>query len=351
MIAIAIVGMGLIGPRHADSVIACKNAELLCIVDPAPRPEHVRSSSDYQWFESIEKMLDAGYKPDGAVVCTPNTTHANIAQELLIAGIDVLVEKPIATEVTAASSLVACAQSNGRQLLVGHHRRFNPYVTTTKAALDKGAIGRPIMVSGIWACSKPASYFEAPTAWRAAADGGGPILINMIHEVDILQYLLGPIVRVHAEKAICQRNHEADEGAAILLRFASGVVGSFVMSDNTVSGHSFEQGTGENPTIPRSGKDFYRIFGSDGTLSVGDMKLTKHPSNLQKSWTSEVCDNHSSVGEEVPFNEQIKHFVRVIRREEEPRCSGTDGISALIVCNAIKQAFKDSRGIDVVSRL
>ncbi|KAJ4205336.1 hypothetical protein NW767_004130 [Fusarium falciforme] len=98
-------------------------------------------------------------------------------------------------------------------------------------------------------------------------DGGsgeGVILINLIHEVDLLHQIFGPIIRVHAEKTISNRGFEADEGAALTFRFQSGVVGSFIVSDNLLLPYNFEAGTGENPLIPKTGQDFYQIFSTDG---------------------------------------------------------------------------------------
>lgn len=347
LVTIAVVGVGLIGPRHTQSVARCDNAKLLCLIDPTPSVQSAAKSFQVPAFASISEMLRDGHKPDAAIVCTPNRTHASIAKELIAAGIHVLVEKPISTTVQDGRELVNAARCNGKQLVVGHHRRFNPHITAAKRALADGVIGRPIAVSGLWALYKPPSYFEAPTHWRASHDGGGVILINMIHEVDILQFLLGPIVRVHAEQTKSQRGHEAEEGAAILLRFESGVVGTFLIVDAAPSAHNFESGTGENPTIPKSGRDFYRIFGTDGTLSVGDMVVTKHSQDETKSWTSRLQDSHISVGAEIPFDEQIKNLVQVIRGKETPRCSGHDGLAALVVCECIREALKEGGAVDV----
>lgn len=247
-IKIAVIGTGYIGPRHAKSINACDEAELLCLVDPAPAAGQVAQGLKVPLCKSAQDMLQKGYKPDAAIVCTPNHTHVPVATELLATGIHVLVEKPIATTIEDGKRLLKAASASDKQLLVGHHRRFNPYITATKQALSAGAIGRPIAVSGIWALCKPSSYFEAPTEWRAKAEGGGTVLINLIHEVDILQYLFGPITKVHAEQTLSQRCHQAEEGAGILFRFTSGVVGTFVLSDATPSSHNWESATGEVST-------------------------------------------------------------------------------------------------------
>lgn len=321
-VTIAIVGTGIIGPRHAQSVLDCPNATLHSIVDPSPHAESVAARFTVPLFASVSEMLHAGEAPEAAIVCTPNSTHVDISKELLEAGVNVLVEKPISTTVSSALELVKTAKSTGRHLLVGHHRRFNPYITATKRALADNIIGRAIAVSGLWATYKPESYFQAPAEWRATAESGGPILINLIHDVDLLQYLFGPITRVHAEKTLSQRGHDAEEGAAILLRFASGVVGTFICLDAAPSPYNFEAATGENPLFPKAGKDVYRIFGSEGTLSVGDMEMHRYGEAKLKSWTSKLDEDTLQVGDEVPFDEQVTHLVRVVRGSERPRCTG-----------------------------
>ena len=346
-VTIAVVGIGLIGPRHAKSVTECKDAELLCFVDPSPNARGIADSFNVPLFVSVQSMLHGGYTPEAAIVCTPNNTHAIVAKELLASGVHVLVEKPIATTVEDSRDLIRVARACGKQLLVGHHRRFNPYITATKKALENGIIGRPIATSGLWALFKPPSYFAPPTEWRAQSDGGGVVMINLIHEVDILQFLFGPIVKVHAEQTTSIRGHEAEEGVAILFRFESGMVGTFVIVDTSPSAHNFESSTGENPTIPKAGKDIYRVLGIDGSLSVGDMILTKHHQDQTKSWTSELRHIQIPVGHEIPFDEQIVNLVGVVRGREAPRCSGDDGLSAVVVCECIKLAMREGLAVDV----
>ncbi|OTA35389.1 hypothetical protein BTJ68_03247 [Hortaea werneckii EXF-2000] len=316
-INVAVIGTGVIGPRHAKSVVSCDDTTLLCLVDPSSAAAQIAQDFNVPLFGSVKEMQEAGMAPDAAIVCTPNKTHVAVSEELLEIGVHVLVEKPISTTI-----------ESGRRLV-------------------ENKIGRPIALSGLWTTFKPPEYFEAPMEWHAKAGDGGPVLINLVHEIDILQYLLGPIARVHAEQTISQRGHEAEEGAAILLRFASGVVGTFVLSDATPSPHSFEQGTGENPLLPQSGRDSYRIFGSEGTLSVGDMTLWKFGDGDEKTWTSKIDSSEVAVGKEIPFDEQIKHLVRVVRGGEQPRCTGEDGLSALVVCDAVKRAIATRQPVDI----
>ncbi|KXT05272.1 hypothetical protein AC579_7456 [Pseudocercospora musae] len=304
---IAIIGTGLIGPRHAKSVAADPNAALHCFVDPRAEAAAIAESCRLPWYESVQAMLQAEHHPEAAIVY--------------------------------GKKLIETAKDSDRHLIAGHHRRFSPYVTAAKQALEQGTIGRPIAVSGICVTYKPASYCESPTEWRAGVTGG-PILINLVHDLDILQYLLGPITRVHAEKALSTRGNQVEEGAAILLRFASGVIYA------SPSAHNFESGTGENLAIPRVGKEFYRIFGSEGTLSVGDMKVSSYDDGVEKSWTSLLNEKLLAVGQQVSFNEQVANLIDVVRGLEQPGWTGPDGLSALVVCDAVRQAMVSGQPID-----
>ncbi|ORY10430.1 hypothetical protein BCR34DRAFT_485686 [Clohesyomyces aquaticus] len=332
-IKIVVVGTGLIGPRHAEAVVKDPDAELTCIVDPNPAAEAVALRFGCPLYKSIQDMLSAPNKPYAALVCTPNHTHVPLSKELLEAGLHVLCEKLISTDITSGQELIKCAETHKLKLLIGHHRRFKRFIIATKKALP--SLGRLIAINGLWTTYKPPEYFDPPTHWRRC-DSAGVVLINLIHEIDILHHLFGPIVRVYAEETISQRSFPAEEGTAITLRFANGIVGTFILSDAVVSPHSFESGTGENPMIPRTGEDCYRIFGSEGSLSVPDMTIWRYSSSV-RSW-AERLDRESLDVEDmaVPFELQLGHFVRVIRGEEEPRCSGVDGLRAMAVCEAIR---------------
>lgn len=342
-ISIVVVGAGIIGPRHAESIKKCSRAKLEALIDLNPATKAVAYAFEVPFFTTISEFLaSSNNKPDAAIVCTPNHTHVSVSRQLLAAGIHVLIEKPICTDVEEGRALIQYAQSQNLQLLVGHHRRFNPYVVATKHALEANAVGKVIAVNGLWMTRKADAYYQFPMAWHASAESGGVIRINLIHEVDILQHLLGPIVRVFAEGCQPQRSNPADEGAAIVLRFASGVVGTFLLSDATPSGHAFESGTGENPMIPKSGMDFYRIFGTKGTLSVPELTVTK-----TRDWTESLQSERLPVIEAIPFDLQIEHFVKVVRGEERPSCDGDAGLSAVVVCEAVNKAIKDGVPIDI----
>lgn len=345
---IAVIGAGLIGPRHAQTVAENPRAELVAIVDLSPSGAQLAATLKVPYHQTVEHLLLSPEKPDGAIICTPNHTHVAVGLQLVRGGVDILVEKPISTDVKDGQELVRTAQELGVKILVGHHRRFNSYMLAAKDVITSGAIGEPVAANGVWATHKPLDYFDPPAQWRRS-ETGGVILINLIHEVDLLHYLLGPISRVYAEAMPRRRGFDAEEGASITFKFTSGAVASFLLSDHMPSPYNFEAGTGENPLLPATGQDFYRVFGTEGTLSVPDLQIWSYRKGSTKSWHAQMTSSKVDVSIRAPFEAQLDHFIKVIRREEPPNCSGADGLAALVVCNAIKESIKAGKPIDIES--
>jgi predicted dehydrogenase len=344
---IAIIGGGLIGPRHAQSILSNPNLTLIALVDPAPHGPQLAASLRTNYYATLTTLLSSPHRPSAAIICTPNSTHVALALELISAGIPVLIEKPISTSISSGLQLLSAAKEKGVKVLVGHHRRFNPFLLAAKSALDSGTLGRVVAVQGTWCLKKPGSYFDGNGEWRRGASGG-VVLINLVHEVDLPQYLLGKIVFVSALETTKTRGFETEEGAAILMRFASGVVGTFLLCDVVPSPWNFESGTGENPTIPWVEKDagaggFYRIMGTEGSLSVPDLKRWSHG-----GWNEVLKTEDLPVRrEEIPFDAQMQQFYEVVREGREPSCTGEQALSAMVVCEAVKKSMASGAAVEI----
>ncbi|TGJ87551.1 hypothetical protein E0Z10_g1204 [Xylaria hypoxylon] len=400
-VGIAIIGFGgLIGRRHTAHVLSNASAVLLAVVDGAPGAAELASqlAPGIPYYPSVSEMLSASATadkstPEAAIVCTPNAYHVSVALELADAGVHLLVEKPLADTKAAARTLVDRVHEMGIKLLVGHHRRFNPYVVAARKVLMASeekpdtavgpGVGSVTAISGLWTTYKPEPYFVAAPWRRSRRQGGGPVMINFVHEVDILQYFLGPIVRVSAEKILgrvgvgASDADAAEDGAALTLRFASGAVGSLILSDGVVSPHFFEAGTGENPMLPRARRplydhldesdnskierkeqeeepvDVYRIFGTHGTLSVPDMTLWTC-GEKPRSWENELKVQRVELNDDprAPFDRQLDHFIAVVRGEvpikNGPGCTGEEGLRVIAVCEAVIEALDDAEGGRVI---
>lgn len=333
-VKLAVVGAGLIGRRHIEHVIAAPEAQLAAIVDPAPAGRDLAAAKDVPWHPNFTAML-AVAKPDGVIVATPNQLHMAHGLEAIAAGVPALIEKPIADDVASARHLVEAAERAGVKILVGHHRRHNTMIQKAKAIIDSGRLGTIIAVhASIW-LMKPDAYFD--TQWRRQK-GAGPVFINLIHDVDLLRYLCGEVATVQAIESNAARGHEVEDTAVILLRFASGALGTITVSDTIVAPWSWELTTGENPAYPHTDQFCYQIGGTHGSLTVPKLETWFNPA--RRSWWEPIHSESVSFTADDPLRLQIRQFCRVIRGEEQPLVSGREGLNTLRVIGAIKEAAR-----------
>jgi predicted dehydrogenase len=207
-------------------------------------------------------------------------------------------------------------------------------------------LGRLVSVVGRAQFFKPAQYFQ-DGPWRTRI-GGGPILINMIHEVGNLRTLMGEIVTVHAMASSAIREYVVEDTVAINFGFANGALGTFMLSDTAATPMSWEQTARENPAYPTySDVDCYTVSGTQGSLSIPTMRLRFFPAETEPSWWKPLSEDCFEVHREDPLNGQLTHFVQLIRGEAKPRVSVFDGYRNLIVTEAIQQSIHTGRLITV----
>ena len=343
-VKIAVIGAGLIGKRHVRHVFNEPRCRLVGVIEPNLKARSLAESYGAAYYNDVAPFLKKG-DAEAVIIATPNNTHASIGIQCARAGLHLLVEKPIEADLPAAADLVTAAQEAGVQLLVGHHRRFNPYVEATKKILDDGGLGRITAVNALWTTLKPRGYFDMP--WRREA-GGGPVMINLIHDIDNLRYLLGDIERIYAESSNAVRGYPVEDTTVISIRFQSGVLGTVVASDTVVSPYNFEAATGENPLVYAAGKDCYRIFGTEATLNFPEMTIWRYIGEGEHGWSEAIAQKHTTVDVTIPLERQLQHFCDVIRHGAVPRCPGQEGIKTLEATLAVREAA--GRGEPVMLR-
>src|SRR6202521_5103147 len=131
-------------------------------------------------YKSLDELFEKN-RPDGVILATPNQLHLKHALKCMAAGVPQLLEKPITPTVREAATLVKEADKTGAKVLIGHHRAHSPIMARAKELIDEGRLGQLVAVMGSAVFFKPDEYF-ADGPWRREA-GGGPILLNMVHEV------------------------------------------------------------------------------------------------------------------------------------------------------------------------
>jgi predicted dehydrogenase len=332
---IAVAGAGLIGRAHIAALRASPTCELSAVVDPSPTAG--------ARFSSLDELLRSE-RPDGVILATPNHLHVEQALQCIDAGLPILLEKPIAPTVEGAERIVRESGRRKVPVLIGHHRAHSAIMARAKEVVDSGKLGRLVAVTGSAMFLKPDHYFaEGP--WRREP-GGGPILINLIHEIHNLRMLCGEIVAVQAIASSAVRGFPVEDTVAIGFRFESGVLGTFMLSDTAASARSWEQTSGENKAYPRyRDEDCYVIAGTDGSLAVPSMRLKTYRRAADRSWWKPFKMSRAKWKAHDPIRRQLEHFGAVVRGEAEPLVSARDGLANLRVTEAVVAAAKSGKAV------
>ena len=185
VVRIVVIGAGVMGRKHAEYLDASEHGELVALCDSDSRAGALAAEYDVPHFFNHVEALDLS-APDAAIVAAPTQLHEEIAMACIRRGIVPLVEKPIAATLDEGRRLVDEANAGDLPVLVGHHRRHHPRVQQLRQLVKGGAIGRLIGVSLLWTVKKPDDYYDV--LWRTRP-GGGPVLTNIIHEIDTLRYV------------------------------------------------------------------------------------------------------------------------------------------------------------------
>lgn len=341
-IAIAVIGGGLIGREHLARVQANPRCTLAALVDPLPAAAQQARRAGCRYAASLDELLHERM-PDAAIVATPNALHVPQALALLARGVPVLLEKPVAHSLAAGEQLLRAVHETRVPLLVGHHRRHGAAMVAARECIDSGALGRLVALNATTLFHKPAAYFDV--AWRREA-GGGPLLINAVHDIDSLRALAGDVVAVQARTSNAARGLAVEDTAAVLLEFASGALGTLLVSDTTVSPRSWEHTSGENPAFPREpGQDCLFIAGTEGSLALPTLTLWRQRG--APSWTEPFEVARLPQRPVEPLARQLDHFCDMVEHGVAPRVGAADALNSLAATLAVGEAAARGGRVEV----
>lgn len=340
---IAVIGAGLIGRKHI-SVLRSGASEyaLAGVADPAPAAAEEGRRLGYAVYRTIEELLDRE-KPEGAVIAVPNQMHRDASLACIARGVHVLVEKPIADSIAAAMDIVDAAAKAKVGVLVGHHRRHNPLMRKAAEIIEAGGVGRMVAVNGMWLSRKPDPYFDV--AWRREP-GGGPVLINAIHDIDCLRMLCGDVETVQASTAATVRPYPVEDTAGAVLRFKNGAIGTFIVSDAASAPWSWEWTSRENPLRPFEPESCYLIAGTRGSLAVPSLQHRWHEPG-REDWDVELTQKRIHVALEDAYFGQARNLAGVIRGTATPVLDGLGGTRTLATTLAITESAKTGAPVNV----
>jgi predicted dehydrogenase len=340
---LAVAGAGLIGRRHIAMIMDSDRCNLSAIVDPSEAAAQQARELGVPLYPTIEALFAAA-KPDGIVLATPNQLHVVHANQCIEAGVPAIIEKPVADTLESGIELVEIAERANAKLLVGHHRRYGSVIAKAVETIGSGALGKIVAVVGTALFYKAESegYFDGAFSWRREP-GGGPIMLNMIHEVSNLRALVGEIVEVQAMASSATRGFPVEDTAAITLRFENGALGTFLLSDTAATDRSWEHTSGEDKfrfaKAHTDDDDCYLVSGTWGTLAIPTMRLQRYIREEDRSWHKALEKTRLSLDVADPLAQQIDHFCDVIEGKAEPLVTVRDGLQNLRVVDAILKAI------------
>jgi UDP-N-acetyl-2-amino-2-deoxyglucuronate dehydrogenase len=333
-----ILGGGGISDTHARAVRACAGLEVAAFCGAnAERTEQLAKQHGVPAYARLEDFL--AHRPMEAVVIgSPSGLHAEQGIAAVERGLHVLVEKPIDVSTARAEALIAAAASSGVTLGVIFQDRVKPALVRLRDALRAGTLGEVLLASARVKWYRPPEYYSA-SRWRGrlALDGGGALINQGIHTLDLLRFLLGPVARVKAVAATRMHAMEGEDVALALLEFASGAVATLEATTCAFPGYPRNvELTGTAGTVVIDGDD---VIAADLRTPRPDLVSARGRAVVENAASPIVTDvsAHAAV---------IADFAAAVRAGRPPLCDGRDGTATLAVVEAIYAAARIG-GLDV----
>jgi UDP-N-acetyl-2-amino-2-deoxyglucuronate dehydrogenase len=332
-INIGLIGGGNITETHARAARAIPGVAIAAFYGTNAAKVtalcHEFGGKPYQDFEAF-----LAHKPmDLVLIGSPSGLHASQGIAAAQRGLHVLTEKPIDINSKRADALIEAAERSGVKLGVMFQDRVKPGIRRLRELVRDGALGRPLLVDARVKWYRPAEYYSG-SRWRGtlALDGGGALINQAVHTVDLLLWLLGDVVSVQSRTATALHAVEAEDTAVALFEFANGALGVFHAT------------TAAYPGYPRR----IEITGTEGTVILEHDRivaadLRNVPADIGAGIAADGNQSASSavVSDFRGHQALLEDFLRAIEQKTEPICNGQDGRRSIALVEAIYQAARN----------
>jgi UDP-N-acetyl-2-amino-2-deoxyglucuronate dehydrogenase len=336
-----IVGCGVIAPFHARAIAGLEGARLIAVADEnAERAQGLATDFNVEAL-SIDAMLS---RPDIDVVCVcvPSGRHAEIGAMAATAGKHVIVEKPIEVTLEAADRLIDSCKRNGVVLSVISQHRWDDGIRELKHLVDSGQLGRLVLGDAIIKWYRTQAYYDSGE-WRGTVelDGGGALMNQGVHYVDLLRWVMGPVERVFAQtRTLAHERIEVEDVALVVLSFAGGAVGVIESSTAVYPGLS--------ERLEVSGTDGTVIVEA-GVMKVRELKAKKGETSLYGGGVSgddALGPAAAANPADIPYlghREQIRDVLEAIETGRPPQVGGAEARKALEIILAAYESARTGR--------
>ncbi|WJH33893.1 Gfo/Idh/MocA family oxidoreductase [Paenibacillus sp. CC-CFT747] len=326
-VRIAVVGCGGISASHFQGINETEEAELVAVCDAnEQRAEETAAKYGVRAYTRLEVML-AQPDIDAVCICTPSGLHAEQTIMAAAAGKHVVCEKPMAIVLEDVEQMIEACSQSGVKLTTIFPRRMSPAAVFVKKLIDEGRLGRLSLCSGYVKFYRNQAYYDS-AGWRGtwAMDGGGAMMNQGIHTVDLLQWLAGPVESLKGFARNVLRDIEVEDTAVTALQFCNGALGTL-----------------EATTTAYKQPDHQIIIHGDlGTVVLTGDQIT----------TLEVMGEPIEIPDFPPFQVipdghrmQIRDMSRAILENREPQVTGEDGRHSLEIILGTYESHRSHREI------
>jgi UDP-N-acetyl-2-amino-2-deoxyglucuronate dehydrogenase len=333
-----IVGCGVIGKTHAAAIASLDDAELAGVADVVPESARALASTyGVATYPHLAKMLSEE-DIDVVTICTASGLHGAQAEEAMSAGKHVIVEKPLEITLPAIDHLLQVQRNSGVKLAVISQHRYDAAARRVHELIASGAFGTLVLANAHVLWWRSQEYYDSGD-WRGswALDGGGVLMNQSIHSIDLLQWFMGPVRSVSAYTGTLAHRMETEDTAVAALRFASGALGSISATTSAYPGVSTR----------------LEILGSEGSVVIEDDRLSYL--HLKREDGEEVgpygleTRERSQPGSQEPEGDahirQIEDIVREIRRDGTPMVDGAAARHDVAIILAIYESALTGREV------
>ena len=322
-VRLGVVGAGAIAQSYALALESCPIVKVVGVADPrvqaaAQLAEQLKCGS----FISHSEMAD-GVRLDAVLIVTPPNTHPDICVEFLERGVAVLCEKPLSVDVPSAKRMIQVARDTGVKMTMASKFRFVEDVVRAKNIINSGVIGEVVMVENFFT-----SRVDMSKRWNSdpSISGGGVLIDNGTHSVDLIRHFVGPLIEIHVVEGKRRPHLSVEETVHVFVRGSGGVLGTVDLSW----------------AINKELESYLRIYGSEGTISVG-WKESRYLLSGSREW--KVFGN--GYDKVQAFRSQIENFAKSVRGEECLLPTLEDAFASVHVIEAGYRSLRDSRWVPI----
>jgi len=337
-VKIGLIGCGRISKNHLDAVTQIPEAEFVAACDIME--EKMQAIAENYGIKNLytnyPEMLEKE-NLDLVSICTPSGLHPQMGIEVANHKINVLTEKPMATNIEAADALIRACDQNNVKLFVVKQNRLNSTMQLLKRAIDKGRFGRIYLAESNVFWQRPQAYYDAEK-WRGTWEfDGGAFMNQASHYVDALYWLLGNVDSVMAYTATMARRIEAEDTGCAILHFRNGIIATINVT---------------MLTYPKNFEGSITIIGEKGTVKIGGVAVNK----IEK-WEFEDYDDDDRIAQDANYqppnvygfghNPYYRNVIDVLLGKDVPSTDGRDGRKSVEIIQAIYRSAKTGKRVSL----